>query len=565
MNIQELRNRGVALVLVAASILCAASRSSADELPNAKATVPDNFVEIRGGLGGAYYVDARVKKRYDELLAEVQALQADVQQARISEAEAQERIGRLRKEVQAALAEIEEKEIFVAPATIHTKRHSETFELSPPGVLLVKANQVEIIGWDKPHVEVIVEKIVLGVDDEPVAAELNAIKIVHRRMTGAKALEKADRQQRAEALLKLTPELLEKHREYFLSMYRWYARLDPEVLAKLPSAVADELRPQPATPLVAMADRRPFERFIDDTIDVVELDGLSYQTGNRQMTLEISGKSGGSFSSVWRRHARLTLYVPKCQLVGVQGGHAGIELAGIDAAVEVKMEDVPGQDATFRVKGVQSSLVARGVPWQLVEGVDGDVEVIQTDHAGIYSTSHYGDVRAQISTRSDKTCTCRRIGGNLLGWFVQTELQIESIGGEVDVRNDFGNTVWSLTSAPADSTQRVVSEGGDIQLRIPKADAVAAPVTALSEVGNVYAPAAMDQLESSMFSTPGPEDLQHSWHGFFTKPADDKGPLALFDRFRRVAKILEDQPRGPGLDLLSRAGTVRILIAAPAD
>jgi hypothetical protein len=309
-----------------------------------------------------------------------------------------------------------------------------------------------------------------------------------------------------------------------------------------------------------MAERWPFEEFYDSQIDVVELDGLSYQSGNRQMTLEIRGKSGGSFSSVWRRHARLTLYVPKCRLVGVQGGHAGIELVGIDAAVEVKMEDVPGRDASFRVKGVKGSLAARDVPWQLVENVAGDVRVMHTKDVGIQSTN-YGDARGQISAPSEQTNVYRQIGGHLSGWFVQANLQIEGVGKEVDVRNDFGDTVWTLDKPPSAETNRIIAEAGDIQLRIPTSGTVSAPITAVSEVGDVYAPDAMQQLDGAMFSTPGADGVTYSWHGFFSKVEGKDDVLAKFERYRRLAKIVADEPRGPGLDLVSRAGTVRILIA----
>lgn len=538
----------------------------ADELPRAKATIPDNFVEVRTGLGGAYYVDGRIKKRYDELFAQVRALQADVQQARIGETDAQGRIDHLRKEIQQAIAEIREKEIFITAATVHKKRESQTFKLGPAGVLLVKAEQVQIVGWDKPHAEAILEKVVFSADSEPVTGELEAIKIVHRHMTGAKPLDRSSRAQRAEALLKLTPELLAKQRSAFLSKYRWYARLDPETVAKLPASVADQLRVQPnASPQLRLAEHRPFESVTDETIDVVELDGLSYQAGNRMISLEISGKDSGRSGSDWRRHAQLTLYVPKCKLVAVWGGHEGIDIQSVDAAVEVQMQNVPGSDVTFRVKDLKGSLVARDVPWQLVEKVSGDVHVMHTQHAGIQSVPYDGNVRGQVSARSEQTRVYRRIGGQFVGWFTEADLQIEAVGKELDVRNDFGDTVWTAEKLPAEGNHRIVSQCGDVQLRIPKPDSVSVPITAVAEVGDVYVPHDMQQLKNVMFSTPGAHDVTQSWHGFITKIDGPNTTLEDFERFRRMPQILADEPRSPGLDLVSRAGTVRILVASPAD
>jgi hypothetical protein len=133
------------------------------------------------------------------------------------------------------------------------------------------------------------------------------------------------------------------------------------------------------------------------------------------------------------------------------------------------------------------------------------------------------------------------------------------------VRNDFGDTTWLLDKASAEATQRVVSECGAIQLRIRNPDAVAAAITAVSEVGNVHVPAEMRQLESAMFTTPGAHDISHSWHGFFSKLEGDNSPLGRFELFRRVPRILDDQARSAGLDLLSRAGSVRILLGPAAE
>jgi hypothetical protein len=551
------------LVFLLAACTYPAIGVRADELPRAKATIPDNFVEVRSGLGGAYYVDGRIKKRYDELFAQVQALQADVQQARISETDAQGRIDRLRKEIQQALAEIREKEIFVTPATVHKKRESQTFALGPASVLLVKAEQVQIVGWDKPHAEAILEKVVLSADSEPAAGELEAIKVVHRQMTGAKALDRASREQRTEALLKLTPELFAKQRSVFLSMYRWYARLDPETVAKLPASVADDLRVQPsASPQLRLAEHLPFESIMDETIDVVEVDGLSYQAGNRNISLDIRGKDVGKSSAVWRRHARLTLYAPKCKLVAVYGGHEGIDIQSVDAAVEVQMQNVPRSDTTFRVKGVQGSLVARDVPWQLVENVTLDVDVIHTDNVANTSGPHFDDVKGAVSNRSEKTSVYRKIGGHLVGWFVQSNLYVDSVAKEVDIRNDFGDTVWTHGKSPPSANYRIVTECGAIQMRIPNSDTLKLPVMALAEVGDVFVPSDMKQLESLSYSLPGEHDVMHGWQGFATK-LDASDHMETYNRMQRVAAILRDEPRSPGIDLVTRAGSVRILVASP--
>jgi hypothetical protein len=537
--------------------------ANADELPRAKAVAPDNFLELRKGLGGAYYVDAPIKKRYDDLVALVQALQQDVQRARISEADARQRIEKLRREVQAALQEINEKEVFVAPASVHKKRESKTFSLGPEAILLVKADQVQIVGWDKPHVEAILEKVVLSADDQSVAADLNAIQIAHRPMTGAEGLGYASRQQRAEWLAKLTPELLAKQ-SFMESTYRNYVRLDPEILPTLNPEVAAQLRSQPSSSgQLSLAEHLPFDSFMDKTVDVVELEGLTYQAGNRSLILEITSKNGGgSSSSVWRRHAKLTLYVPQCKMVAVWGAHEGLDIQSVNASVELKSNNVPQRDATYRVKDLHGSLIARDLPLHLVENVTGDVDVIHTADAGITSGPNGDGIRGQVSRKSEKSNVYRQIGGHLVGWFVQANLELAQISGQVDVRNEFGSTVWVLEKPAAQAAHRVVSEAGEIQIQLPQSDADELPIMTLSEVGNVYIPDTMKQLKNVMFSTPGDHDIYHSWQGFMSeRDSSNRGMLY----FQRVSQILHDEPRSAGLDFISRAGSVRIVTPPPLN
>src|SRR5205823_3693414 len=81
----------------------------------------------------------------------------------------------------------------------------------------------------------------------------------------------------------------------------------------------------------------PFKPFLDHDFTVVTLKGLTHEEGNRQIEVDVKSERGdGRSSSVWRRHAKLFLFVPKCQGVGVRGALGGFRAQSLNGPLMVE-------------------------------------------------------------------------------------------------------------------------------------------------------------------------------------------------------------------------------------
>jgi hypothetical protein len=85
---------------------------------------------------------------------------------------------------------------------------------------------------------------------------------------------------------------------------------------------------------------------------------------------------------------------------------------------------------------------------------------------------------------------------------------------------------------------------------------------ALSECGRVQVANAMGSVDhSTIGTTQGDDGVGRSWNGFSTTRQQDPNQrlgLDYFKRLRRPAAALAGLDRSPGLDLISRGGSVRI-------
>ena len=159
------------------------------------------------------------------------------------------------------------------------------------------------------------------------------------------------------------------------------------------------------------------------------------------------------------------------------------------------------------------------------------------------------------------------IQGDFRGWFCRASLHLEDVTGKIDVRNDFGHTFLVCRKRLTQVDHRVVSESGDIQVDLGPGALGDLPVTALTECGSVQLATSEASLRSSYFSTTeGDAGGRRSWGGLVT----DRGRSPARPRpgwreqFSRPTDALAGRPRSPGLDLISRAGSVRIGTAEAA-
>jgi len=65
--------------------------------------------------------------------------------------------------------------------------------------------------------------------------------------------------------------------------------------------------------------------------------------------------------TMWRRQAKLVLYVPKCGRIGVRGGLAGFKMEGVNAPVSVVGEGDRDYEASYEVSKLTGSLSADSI------------------------------------------------------------------------------------------------------------------------------------------------------------------------------------------------------------
>jgi hypothetical protein len=283
----------------------------------------------------------------------------------------------------------------------------------------------------------------------------------------------------------------------------------------------------------------------------LEIEGLTHEQGNRQIAIETESKgAGGSLRSEWRRHAALTVYVPRCKSVALRGCQVALDVDGVETDLVVSSEGSRNRDydGWFEIKRLKGSISVLNVPIRRIQECSGNVSIVDTEGFDNNGQRHENG-QVELYTPPPQPCVCRDIDGDLTLWFCRAALDLQNVSGKVDVQNEFGDTRWTIVKRPAEQPHRIVSESGRVVVHAA-ADALKEfPLLAMSQCGTVRVVAPFDRSDNaSMTMQMGPDLGRRSWIGIWTKrsPTD-------FDRLRR---ILEGQPRSTGLDLISLGGTV---------
>jgi len=519
---RDCHSKRIVLAAFAAIVALSVGMGADEEPKELKAKAPDGYASHRDALGGSYWIPNRLKEKHDALVAQVRTLRKDILDEKIDEAEARRRIEALRRELDATLREMKEKEVFVAPAKVHRVKETRRIDLGPDGCLLIEADQVKIAGWQKPHVECVLEKIVLNDGDATPAADLDGIQLVQRRVAAEQAV--------------------------------------PNYLIGGTGAARGSEGPIGEEALL----RQPiFGALAGKSVDEVRIQGLTADEGNRSIVLTTAPESsiaGKTMRSVWRRHASLTIFVPPCEVIAVRGALRGLEAESVDASLAIT--DDGGRDRDYdaycRIKGLGGSLVARDVPIALVEDVKGDVSVAVTKRLENVTT-FYGNGKVTHQVEDPRESVYRGIGGDFRGWFARANLRLERIGGTIDVRNDAFETMLVADAPLAKRAHRIVSETGHIRIEVAREALGDLPVAALSASGLVRIPSDLiDILEPRSFDTPGSDGVSRSWEGFTAKTQGAQDAAALPESMQRPDLVLRGRERSPGLDLISLTGSVRI-------
>lgn len=527
-------------------LLAISSTANCDELPKAKATAPDNHVQLKDTASGTYYVAKPLKEEYDKLLSRLRTLQADIESERTSGAEALSSLKSLQTDLVRLRDEIEKKKLFVPVAKTHVQTETMTFDLGSEKLLVITADNVRLVGWEGPGVKVELEKTVLSTDGKLDESELKGLKVIHKHgpVPDMVGLTKDENDSREAAYLKtkdgqaLKPEAIE-----------WRRKFHGEILAH----------------------HAIYRDFQAKEVDTLEVEGLTYDQGNRQLSLEVNSKDGnGSYRSVWRRHAELTVYVPTCKAVAIRGGLEKLEIENIDSSLVITADDSHDRDyhSESHIRGVAGSLAARNVPLHTIENVSGDVSLTCTvDLANSGTTQDGGSDPGQdlrtFHFYQAVPCFVKNVGGNFQAWLCRVDLEAQDIAGKIDVRNEFGDTRLKMTKPLAKEAHRIVSEAGRIELNFSAANLGELPLWAVTQCGNVRANSPRELLDSFNYTQGmSSEGVSRNWSGLRrTKKPDAKfDPSEFMDSVERADKAVHRLTRSPGLDLVSRGGSVVVNI-----
>jgi hypothetical protein len=421
-----------------------------------------------------------------------------------------------------------------------TEKQTVSFDLGAERCLLITADNVRVVGWDGPGVKCELEKVVMSADGKPDDEELKAIKLVHRHgrdpqkvgRTRAEIAADEERFQASETGQKLSPEASAQR------------GLLVEEISRSWSHLAD---------------------FQGKDIDMLDIEGLSFQEGNRQFRWEALTGKGRTVGSEWRRHASVTVFVPRANCVAICGGGVHnlglIDVENLQASLVLSSSGTRKTSANhpFQVRQLEGSLRIKQVPLDVIDGVAGNVEITATVDLADHGTRHGGG--AITGTRQPPlACACKNIRGDFVAWFGRVNLELENIEGRIDVRNEFGDTKVTVKGRPGETAHRVISEAGRIELSLSRGAWGDFPIWAATQAGTYQATAPPSFFGDFSIGTPDAEGVQRSWVGIRrpAAPADRFDPRDFQASAARPRLALRGDDRPPGFDIISRGGAVFI-------
>jgi hypothetical protein len=502
-------------------------KSKQDKRPQA----PGDYRIFEEDMAGAYFIARPLMEKYEALRKRAASLRAEIDGARIDPARARAEVSSLQSELNDLLRTINHAKLYIPGATVHKQTETTHVPIQPDDLLLVDCQDVEVRGWDGPDVQCVLEKTVLDDDSGKVADDFAGIELVARKGSGKE----------------------------FFGFY-----LNVRDLPKF----KDNLE------LHGELGRFVFPEFLEREFPYITVNGLDYQQGNRQIHVSVSSERGEGFgASQWRRHATLTLLVPRCQRVGIRGALGRLKVRDLNAGLSVLGQGNRDYTTVYEVANLSGSLAADNIPIQRVDGVKGNVSVTATAYSENSSDGSTQD-GVTLSLHDPKDSVYRDIEGDLRARFCRANLMIGDVAGRVDVENDFGDTVWQTDRELAQKADhRVVSQGGAITLRLgPKAPG-GLKVDVFTECGSLRRRSNAEEalnawFEHTMFETAEGDTVRRAWKSWTRRP----GPQGSQPRhnwheasqlFGRVADALYGRPRSPGIDVISRAGTVTVAVPEP--
>ncbi len=507
----------------------------ADEIPEARGVAPRGHTVFKQYPGGGIFVSKALKDEHDRLVDLVRGLKADIQGERITASGAAAELFDLQFQLANVRQKIERTQVIVYAAKSHTETETVTFDVGPARALVITADRLDVEGWDGPQVKCVLEKKVLSADDNPVDLEFQGIKLIHK--------------------IGQAPEVVG----------RTQSEIDADERMFLASASGQKLDD------TQRAARRSVVREIADSyaiyrdlqgkeIDTIEISGLTHDQGNRHFSFQVTSPGGGGVAgSDWKRHAALTVYVPRCEVVAVRGCLAHLNVEGVRASLIVARDGslTREYDASLQVRDLHGSLSSENVPLNFISTIRGNVKIVCTAELSGSGSRSKGDEHIIDNSRM-RELICQNVDGDVTAWIARADLMLTDITGRIDIKNEFGDTMLGVTAPLCDKPHRILSEAGRIEVNLAPKSLGDLPVQALTNFGTIRTNLVSGGGQDVNFSSPDSRDGSwRDWHGINTKVFRDGENL--FTERQRFNAVMTGADRTNGLDLVSRSGAVVVI------
>ncbi|HIE95828.1 MAG: hypothetical protein ABGZ53_15945 [Fuerstiella sp.] len=528
--------RPLITLLCSAVLLTVSGISCADEDEKGVATAPAGTDVFETTFEGTWFVERKLKKQYDALLVAVSDLENRVRQGDLDVQKAQDEIAGLRESLEDVRRQIDDRKTLVSPFKIVTQEVEGTIELGAERLLVVIADRIKIIGWDQPHLKYVMARKVLSTGT-PVDKHLAAVRVIHENRVATNLVGRTDHE-------------MTVWRDGFL------AAKDGE------EQTAEQLKQKEDSWQRYFAHGERFRPFLGKMVDVLHIEGLTWQEGNQHISYELlRPEGGGQYGSRWRRNADVTLFVPKCTAVLLRGCQMGIDVSGLEThlmltAMGSQNRDYDGQ---FAIRNHTGDITYSNVPMDVIEHVAGNVNITAaTEMAN--TGSHHSGGNWTLHTPAPRRLMLSDISGTLTARFTRSDLHVDAIAGVLNIRNDFGDTHCSIHAALIPASHRIVSQSGLVNVEVDRNTELMQPVFVATSCGTIATSLGRSKLDDlNVTFTSGRDGLRHEWRSLHSKlPQGDFSARSALHQ--RPDDILENSERTHGLDLLSVAGRVEYLV-----
>jgi len=485
---------------------------------------PFGYEPIQPTFGGQYYIPQTTFREYERIKNEFN----EHQRLGGSKAEQVGKLELLVEDLNDIEKRIEAEKILVSPHELFAQTDEYEFDLGADETILFVGDYVEAKGYDGDKIRVVCNKLIFG-NDEPSKEEFEAIQIEHQLEIPSIIVGKSPAQRLADEKEYLAGEDSRK-----LTLEQQLSR--QEFLDEIKSSFA------------------AYAGLQGRTCNVLRIRGLSFQDGNRHLIVRTSSQGGSDVQAgQWNRQARIRLYVPRCKQFAIFGAQRGTNLVGLKCNVIVSSLTSKDRDYSghFSMENIDGNISVVGAPMQSIRNIRGSVSIDAVYQMRNGGTMHQNGTRRSYADTSTSTIV-ESVTGSLTANFIHTKLSLKNIEGPIDVRNAFGQTQLSVDSKTSTNVHRILSDSGSIQVQGPASDLERLRLTASTAVGEMTVSLPQNVLEESLFSSKG-----KVWRSFrFVQSSDD--PSKNFARMERVDDAIANRKREPGLDLISRAGTIVI-------